>query len=44
MQHGTRLEVVYFDQLRDQIDDTKTVQDDIANGARTIVINGSHAT
>ena len=40
VQHGTRLEVVYFDQLRDQIDDAKTVQDNIANGAETIVING----
>jgi ATP-binding cassette subfamily F protein uup len=37
---GTRLEVVYFDQLREQIDDAKTVQDNIANGAETIVING----
>jgi ABC transport system ATP-binding/permease protein len=37
---GRRLEVVYFDQLRDQIDDAKTVQDNIANGAETIVING----
>jgi ATP-binding cassette subfamily F protein uup len=40
VQHGSHLEVVYFDQLRDQIDDAKTVHDNIANGAETIVING----
>jgi ATP-binding cassette subfamily F protein uup len=38
--HGTRLEVVYFDQLREQIDNAKTLQDHIANGAETLVING----
>jgi ATP-binding cassette subfamily F protein uup len=41
VQLGTRLEVVYFDQLRHQIDDAKTVQDNIAHGAETIVINGT---
>ena len=38
--HGTRLEVVYFDQLRDQIDDKKTVADNIANGNLTVTIEG----
>jgi len=38
--HGTKLEVVYFDQLREQIDDTKTVADNIANGNTTVTIDG----
>jgi ATP-binding cassette subfamily F protein uup len=38
--HGTRLEVVYFDQLRDQIEDDKTVADNIANGNATVTIDG----
>ena len=41
---GTNLEVVYFDQMRDQIDDNKTVADNIANGNATVtieVIDGS---
>jgi ABC transport system ATP-binding/permease protein len=38
--HGTRLEVVYFDQLREQIDDSKTVADNIANGNTTVTIDG----
>ena len=38
---GTRLEAVYFDQLREQIDNTKTVQENVANGSDTITINGA---
>jgi ATP-binding cassette subfamily F protein uup len=37
---GTKLEVVYFDQLRAQIDDDKTVADNIANGNPTVTIEG----
>jgi ATP-binding cassette subfamily F protein uup len=37
---GTKLEVVYFDQLRAQIDDDKTVADNIANGNLTVTIEG----
>jgi ABC transport system ATP-binding/permease protein len=40
IKHGTNLEVVYFDQLREQIDDTKTVADNIANGNSTVTIEG----
>jgi len=40
IKHGTRLEVVYFDQLREQIDDKKTVADNIANGNSTVFVNG----
>ncbi|HRG54728.1 MAG TPA: ATP-binding cassette domain-containing protein [Lacunisphaera sp.] len=40
LKHGTNLEVVYFDQLRAQIDDNKTVADNIANGNPTVTIEG----
>jgi ATP-binding cassette subfamily F protein uup len=38
--HGTNLEVVYYDQLRAQIDDNKSVADNIANGNNHITIEG----
>jgi ATP-binding cassette subfamily F protein uup len=38
--HGTNLEVVYFDQLRDQIENERTVADNIANGNQTVTIEG----
>jgi ATP-binding cassette subfamily F protein uup len=38
--HGTSLEVVYYDQLRAQIDDHRSVADNIANGAESISIDG----
>lgn len=37
---GTKLEVAYFDQLRDQLDLTKTVMDNLAEGRESINING----
>jgi len=37
---GTNLEVVYYDQLREQIDDDKSVADNIANGNTTVTIEG----
>ena len=40
IKHGTNLEVVYFDQLRAQIDDNKTVADNIADGNQTVTIDG----
>ncbi|MDI1338080.1 MAG: ATP-binding cassette domain-containing protein [Lacunisphaera sp.] len=40
LKHGTNMEVVYFDQLRAQIDDNKTVADNIANGNPTVTIEG----
>jgi len=38
--HGTNLEVVYFDQMRAQIDDAKTVADNIAGGNETVTVEG----
>ena len=40
IKHGTNLEIVYFDQLRGQIDDNKSVADNIANGNPTVTIEG----
>jgi ATP-binding cassette subfamily F protein uup len=40
IRQGTNLEVVYFDQLREQIDDARTVADNIANGNPTVTVDG----
>ncbi|MSU65854.1 MAG: ATP-binding cassette domain-containing protein [Opitutus sp.] len=40
IEQGTRLEIVYFDQLRAQLDDTMRVQDAVADGNPTVTING----
>jgi len=37
---GNNLEIVYYDQLRAQIDDNRSVADNIANGAESISIDG----
>lgn len=37
---GTNLEIAYFDQLRDQLDEDKTVQENVGEGAEQLVING----
>ncbi len=37
---GTNIEVAYFDQLREQLDDDTTVADSIADGNETISFNG----
>jgi len=38
--HGTQLEFLYFDQMREQIDDNKTVADNIAGGNETVTVDG----
>src|SRR3954471_6560790 len=40
IEQGTRLEIVYFDQLRAQLDDTMRVQDAVADGNSSVTING----
>lgn len=40
VEHGTNVEVVYFDQLRSQIDDSKSVADNIAGGNENVVVDG----
>ncbi len=38
---GTRLEVAYFDQLREQLDEGRSVQDNVADGADHVTVNGN---
>jgi ABC transport system ATP-binding/permease protein len=38
--HGTHLDVAYFDQLRDQLDEEKTLVENIGEGNDFIVFNG----
>lgn len=40
VRHGTKLQVVYFDQLREQIDEEKTVVENVGEGQETLTING----
>lgn len=41
MKQGTNLEVAYLDQHRAQLDDQKTVQDNVAYGSDHVTINGN---
>jgi ATP-binding cassette subfamily F protein uup len=41
VKHGTNLEVAYLDQHRAQLDDEKTVQDNVAHGSDHVTINGN---
>ena len=40
VRRGTKLEVIYFDQLRQQIDEGKSIAENIGQGQGTITING----
>lgn len=40
IEHGTKLEVAYFDQLRDQLEEEKTVLDNVAEGRDFITVAG----
>ena len=40
VRHGTRLEVAYFDQLRAQLDEEKSVVDNVADGNDRLTLNG----
>ncbi|MBN1632110.1 MAG: ATP-binding cassette domain-containing protein [Thermoleophilia bacterium] len=37
---GAGLEIAYFDQLRAQLDDERTVRDSVADGGNTVVVGG----
>jgi ATP-binding cassette subfamily F protein uup len=41
VKHGTNLEVAYLDQHRAQLDDEKTVQDNVANDSDYVTVNGN---
>ena len=38
---GTNLQIAYFDQLRQQLDDEKSVQDNVADGYDTVNVGGN---
>ncbi len=40
IRHGTNVEMAYFDQLRSQLDETKSVLDNVGQGRDTVTING----
>ncbi|KAB2931426.1 MAG: ATP-binding cassette domain-containing protein [Candidatus Contendobacter sp.] len=40
VRHGTKLEIAYFDQLREQLDPEQTVLDSVAGGREILEING----
>ncbi|MGI2335047.1 MAG: ATP-binding cassette domain-containing protein [Dehalogenimonas sp.] len=37
---GTNLQISYSDQLRGQLDETKTVMENVAEGSETVIVNG----
>jgi ATP-binding cassette subfamily F protein uup len=40
VRQGTKLEIIYFDQLRQQIDEDKSIAENIGEGQGAIIING----
>lgn len=40
VKHGTKLEAAYFDQLRDQLDDERTIRQNVTDGNEIIEFNG----
>jgi ATP-binding cassette subfamily F protein uup len=40
VEHGTNVEMAYFDQLRSQLDESKSILDNIGQGRDVITING----
>ena len=40
VEHGTRLEIAYFDQLRAQLEPEKSVRDNVAEGSDHVDVNG----
>jgi len=40
IRHGSNLQIIYFDQLREQIDEEKTIVENVSDGQETIEING----
>ena len=40
LRHGTNLEIAYFDQLRSQLDESKSILENVAEGRTVITING----
>jgi len=40
VEYGTNLEIAYFDQLRAQLDDSKSILDNVGQGSDNVTING----
>ena len=40
VEHGTQLEISYFDQMREALDEDRTVFDNVADGNETVTVNG----
>jgi ATP-binding cassette subfamily F protein uup len=40
VRHGTNLEIAYFDQLHAQLDEAKSVRENIGNGSDMVAVNG----
>jgi ATP-binding cassette subfamily F protein uup len=40
VRHGTKLEIAYFDQLRSQLDEQKSVLENVAGGSDTVMVAG----
>ncbi len=40
IEHGTNVAIAYFDQQRDQLDETQTVQENVTGGHETVQFNG----
>ena len=40
VKHGTRLQVAYFDQLRAQLDESKSLQENVTDEADMVMVNG----
>ncbi|MBT8490954.1 MAG: ATP-binding cassette domain-containing protein [Deltaproteobacteria bacterium] len=40
VRHGTRLQVAYFDQLRAQLDESKTLQENVTDEGDMVTVNG----
>jgi ABC transport system ATP-binding/permease protein len=40
VRHGTGLEIAYFDQLRGQLDEEKSVRENVGDGNDTVTVNG----
>ncbi|MCB1163379.1 MAG: ATP-binding cassette domain-containing protein [Candidatus Krumholzibacteriia bacterium] len=40
VEHGTRLALAYYDQQREQLDETRSVQDNVTGGGETLTVDG----
>ncbi|MBT3313759.1 MAG: ATP-binding cassette domain-containing protein [Anaerolineae bacterium] len=40
LRHGTNLEIAYFDQIRSQLDESKSILDNVSQGLDVLTING----